>query len=86
MASKPAPPPQIGPYVFPTLLGAFGLWCFYDGWFSTDPKIQDYLLFNRIGSVVLLLWAIVDFIRTRRSENKNPAVAPSGRERLIPKG
>ena len=60
------PPPEIGPYVFPTLLAAFGLWCLYDGWVTSDPKMQEYLLFNRIGSVILLPWAAIDFIRTWR--------------------
>lgn len=65
---KHAPPPQISPYVFPVLLAGFGLWCFYDGWISFNPEMQKHLLFNRIASGVLLLWAIVDFIRTRRLE------------------
>ena len=61
-------PPEIGPYLFPTLLAIFGLWCLYDGWFTSNPKMQDHQLFNRIGSLILLLWAIIDFIRTRRIE------------------
>jgi len=61
-------PPQIGPYLFPTLLAIFGLWCLYDEWFTSNPKMQDHQLFNRIGSLILLPWAIIDFIRTRRIE------------------
>jgi len=59
-------PPEIGPYVFPTLLLIFGLWCFYDGWLTSDPAMKDHLLLNRIGSIILLPWAIIDFIRTRK--------------------
>jgi hypothetical protein len=61
-------PPQISPYVFPVLLAGFGLWCFYDGWISTDPEMLKHQLFNRIASGVLLVWSILDFIRTRRME------------------
>ncbi len=62
-------PPEIGPYLFPTLLAIFGLWCLYDGWFTSNPKMQDHQLFNRIGSLILLPWAIIDFIRTWRIKN-----------------
>jgi hypothetical protein len=65
---KHSPPPQISPYVFPVLLAGFGLWCFYDGWITTDPEMLKHQLFNRIASGVLLLWAVLDFIRTRRIE------------------
>ena len=61
-------PPQISPYVFPVLLAGFGLWCFYDGWISTDQEMLKHQLFNRIASGVLLVWSILDFIRTRRME------------------
>jgi hypothetical protein len=54
-----------------------GLWCLYDGWLSTDPEMQEYLLFNRIGSVVLLLWAAVDFCRTRKLEKQDLAAEQS---------
>jgi hypothetical protein len=62
------PPPEIGPFVFPALLALFGLWCFYDGWLSSDPEMQGHLLINRIGSLILLPWALIDFIRTRRRQ------------------
>ena len=61
-------PPQIGPYVFPIILGVMGLWCLYDGWFSTDPDMQEHLTFNRVLSVILLCWSAYDFIKTYRSE------------------
>ena len=58
------PPPEIGPFVFPSLLMIFGLWCFYDGWLTSNPDMQDHLLLNRVGSIILLPWAVIDFIRT----------------------
>ncbi len=64
-------PPEIGPYVFSVVLAAMGAWCFYDGWISSDPDMQEYLMFNRIASVILLSWALVDFVRTRRAEKKH---------------
>ena len=49
------------------LLG-FGLWCFWDGWISADA---GYKLFNRIASVLLIVWALVDFsIWRKRLKNK----------------
>jgi hypothetical protein len=77
MKEHKQPPPQISPYVFPVLLAGFGLWCFYDGWISSDLEMQKHLLFNRIASGVLLLWAGLDFIRTRRLEKMEaPAENP----------
>ncbi|NTW87644.1 MAG: hypothetical protein HGB26_00630 [Desulfobulbaceae bacterium] len=70
-------PPQISPYLFPVLLAGFGIWCFYDGWISTAPGIQEHLLFNRIGSAVLLPWSIIDFYRTRRFEKQEQAAQQS---------
>ncbi|MCL2340937.1 MAG: hypothetical protein FWC49_04430 [Proteobacteria bacterium] len=64
-SKKPAPP-QISPYVFPVLLAGLGLWCLYDGWFTTDPNMLKHQLFNQIASGVLLVWAVADFIRTRK--------------------
>ena len=60
------PPPEIGPFVFPTLLAIFGLWCLYDGWLTSNPGMQEHLLLNRVGSLILLPWAIIDFVRTWR--------------------
>ncbi len=65
---KASAPPPISPYLFPLILAGFGLWCFYDGWFSANPEMQQHLLFNRIAAVVLLVWAAADFLRTRRRE------------------
>ena len=67
-------PPEIGPYVFPTLLAIFGLWFLYDGWFTSNPEMQEHQLFNRIGSLILLPWAIIDFIRTWRIEKADSSV------------
>jgi hypothetical protein len=58
-------PPEIGPYVFPTLLAIFGLWFLYDGWFTSNPEMQEHQLFNRIGSLILLSWAIIDLSVTK---------------------
>ncbi|WP_028585991.1 hypothetical protein [Desulfogranum mediterraneum] len=63
-------PPEISPYVFPFILACFGLWCFYDGWLSSAPEMQEHLLFNRIASAVLLPWALIDFYRTRKQEQQ----------------
>ncbi len=71
MASeKKTKPPEIGPYVFTTVLAFFGLWCLYDGFFTTDPDMREHLLFNRITAGVLLPWALIDFFRTRKREKK----------------
>ncbi|WP_448874750.1 hypothetical protein [Desulfobulbus propionicus] len=73
--NKPAPP-QISPYVFPILLLGFGLWCAYDGWLTTNPKMLEHQTFNRIASGVLLLWGSVDLYRTRireQADKKNQA-------------
>lgn len=68
---KVSAPPEIGPYVFPIILAALGLWCFYDGWITTDPEMLEHKLFNQVCSVILLSWAVIDFIRTRRAEKKH---------------
>jgi hypothetical protein len=75
---KQGSPPQISPYLFPVLLAGFGLWCFYDGWFSTDPEMLKHQLFNRVASGVLLIWALADFIRTRRLEKTEQRSGQSG--------
>jgi len=67
---KDSKPPQINPFLFPFGLFCFGLWFFYDGWISTDPGMQKHLLFNRVGSVILLGWAVYDFFRTRKRERE----------------
>lgn len=65
---KDSKPPQINPFIFPFGLLCFGLWFFYDGWISTDPEMQKHLMFNRVGSVILLGWSVYDFIRTWQGE------------------
>ena len=62
---------EISPWIFPVLLAAFGLWCFYDGWLTSNPKMEDYRLFNRITSGILLPWAAYDFLKVRRYTRKN---------------
>lgn len=73
MSAPDRKPPEISPYVFPALLAGFGLWCFYDGWITSSPEMQDHLLFNRIGSGVLLPWALWDFLRQRRRQRSSSA-------------
>lgn len=69
MARK-AKPPEISPYIFPAILAFFGIWCLYDGWITTDPAMQEHLLFNRVASALLLPWALIDFLRTRKREQR----------------
>jgi len=68
---KPPKPPEISPYVFPFLLAAFGLWCFYDGWLTTNVEMLEHQLFNRIVSGILLPWAVYDFLKVRKYERKH---------------
>ncbi len=65
-----AVPPEISPYVLPVVLAIMGIWCSYDGWFTADPGMQEHLMFNRVGSVILLSWAVIDFYRTWRAESE----------------
>jgi hypothetical protein len=32
--------------------------------------MQEHLMFNRVGSAILLPWAVIDFIRTRKRERE----------------
>ena len=73
MSDKKPAPPQVSPYLFPIGLFCFGLWFFYDGWISTDPGMLEHLMFNRIGSAILLPWAVIDFFRTHKSEKQYKA-------------
>jgi len=68
MSEEKSAPPQISPYVFPILLLGFGLWCGYDGWLTTDPEMLEHQTFNRVAAGVLLLWGVVDLIRTHKRE------------------
>ena len=70
--------PEISPYVFPVLLAGFGLWCFYDGWLSSNPAMAEHATFNRIASAALLPWALWDYLRVRRRERAAKAETPSG--------
>lgn len=63
-------PPEMSPYVFPALLVAFGLWCFYDGWLTNDPEMLEHALFNKVVSGILIPWGIIDFLNIRRKYNK----------------
>ncbi|MGI6657335.1 MAG: hypothetical protein ACOX5Z_11075 [Desulfobulbus sp.] len=69
MTTPPKAPPRINPYVFPALLAGFGLWCLYDGWFN--PDMIEHQLFNRIAAGVLLTWAVLDTLRTRKLERQH---------------
>jgi len=59
-------PPQMSPYVFTLLLVAFGLWCFWDGWLTTDPDMLKHAMFNRVLSTILIVWGVFDFFRIRK--------------------
>jgi hypothetical protein len=64
--NKKKSPPKLNPYVFTVLLFLFGAWCFFDGWISTNPEMEDYKLFNQIASGVLIPWAVYDFFKVRK--------------------
>ena len=66
--SQPQQPPTLGPYFLSVFLFALGLWCVYDGWFTTDPEMFRHMDFNRFMAILFIPFAIYDFIRTRRSE------------------
>jgi uncharacterized membrane protein len=36
-----------------SVVTVFLLWFIRDGWFNGDPKMQEHLMFNRTGSVLL---------------------------------
>lgn len=63
---KIPPPPQMSPYVFTVLLLGFGLWCFWDGWLTTDPKMAEYATFNQVLSAVLIPWAVWDYFKVKK--------------------
>ena len=64
--NKPPKPPQMSPYVFTFLLLGFGLWCFWDGWLTSDPEMAEHALFNQVLSVILIPWAVWDFIKVKK--------------------
>jgi len=65
--NKPAPP-QMSPYVFTILLIGFGLWCFWDGWLTSDIKMLKHATFNKVLSVILLFWGVYDFFKIRKRQ------------------
>ncbi len=60
--------PQMSPYVFTVLLVGFGLWCFWDGWLTSDPEMLKHATFNKILSSILLPWGIWDFFKIRKRQ------------------
>jgi len=58
--------PQMSPYIFTILLIGFGLWCFWDGWLTTDPEMIKHATFNRVLSLILLAWGVYDFYKLRK--------------------
>lgn len=66
--------PQMSPYIFTILLIGFGLWCFWDGWLTTDPEMLKHATFNRVLSIILLSWGVYDFykLRKKHKEKKEP--------------
>jgi len=65
--------PFDNPYFLPTVLFGFALWFGWDGWFN--PAMEEHLLFNRVGFGVLLVLAIVTFIRARKEVRAERATA-----------
>ena len=65
-------PPEIrmNPYIFTALLFLFGIWCFYDGWLTTDPDMQKHQLFNKVLSFILLPWSVYDFFKVKKKYKK----------------
>jgi hypothetical protein len=66
-------PPAFGPYFISSALLALGLWCVYDGWFTTDPEMFRHMNMNRVAAMILLPFAIYDLIHTRKFEKKRKA-------------
>lgn len=60
----------MNPYIFTILLLGFGLWCFWDGWLTTDPEMLKHAIFNRVLSAILLPWGIYDFYKLRKKQKK----------------
>ncbi|MBA3012235.1 MAG: hypothetical protein KKF12_13420 [Proteobacteria bacterium] len=63
---KSVAPPRMSPYVFTLLLLGFGLWCFWDGWLTTDQKMTEHALMNQVFSAILIPWAVWDFFKIQR--------------------
>ncbi|WP_157098430.1 hypothetical protein [Chlorobaculum limnaeum] len=58
--------PVFGPYFLSGFLFIFGLWCAYDGWFTTDPEMFAHMDFNRTLAAIFIVLALIDFVRTLR--------------------
>ncbi len=71
-------PPQLNPYVFTVLLAGFGVWCTWDGWFTSDPEMLEHAGFNRVASAVLLTWAVLDLRKVRRWSREDAAAEGVG--------
>lgn len=83
---KQTAPPEISPYLFPIILAIMGTWCFYDGWLTTNPEMLEHSTFNRVASGILLPWAIIDFIKTRKADLREKAsLADIERSEIHPK-
>jgi hypothetical protein len=67
---KELSPPVMSPYIFTILLLGFGLWCFWDGWITTDPEMRKHATFNQVLSAILLPWGIYDFFKLRKKQKQ----------------
>jgi hypothetical protein len=68
---KGPPEFRMNPYIFTALLFGFGVWCLYDGWFTSNPGMQEHLLFNRVLSFVLIMWSVYDFFKVKKAYKNN---------------
>jgi cytochrome bd-type quinol oxidase subunit 1 len=66
-------PPALGAYSLTVFMGLLGLWCMYDGWFTTNPEMFRHMDFNRIMSVVFIAVAIFDFRYVSRKKKQAAA-------------
>lgn len=74
--------PQMSPYVFTFLLIGFGLWCFWDGWLTSDPEMLEHSTFNRVLSCILLPWGIWDFFKVKKKYGKKDDAPDAGEQGL----
>ncbi len=70
-APGPSAPPAMNPYVFTVLLIGFGLWCFWDGFITSDPEMAEHATFNKVMSVGLLSWGVYDFFKIRKRQKNS---------------
>ncbi|HCY84049.1 MAG TPA: hypothetical protein DHV36_02825 [Desulfobacteraceae bacterium] len=72
MPEQPPGRAMMHPYVFTFLLMAFGAWCFWDGWLADNPDMEGYVVtMNRVASLILIPWAVWDFIKVGRKMKDN---------------